>query len=522
MSSKKAGRRERHEQNQDRSRSRLSPVALFILIIGFAVLVTVVGAVVFGDRSGRGEPLVAGGLPATAHGQIALVGGTAIIGDGSSPIVGSVVLVDGDRITCVGTAGDCPIPDVVERLNVIGQFITPGLVDAHVHFSQTGWWDGRPDGISAPDIYPYLQTSRELRADPGRWHRSYLCSGITAVFDVGGHPWTTTLPDASENDTIAVHVRAAGPLITHATRAALMADEEHYTFLPMDTPAEVARSVETLVEMGSSAVKVWYLRPSAERRDELDARLMQIGDLARDAGLDLIVHATSLREAKAALRAGAKLLVHSVGDEFVDDEFLNLLRANQAVYAPTLVVGAFSSRAMASIALNEPHPIDDPNGCVDPGTVNKVNGTRVLQELMRPAQRAPEAIYRRMEQSGRSSFVKAENLRRVHDAGGIVATATDAGNPLTLHGPSIYNEMEAMQDAGIDPADIVTMSTHNGALTMGRLGDFGTLEAGKIADLIVLDEDPTADVRAFRSLTHVMRAGVLRPQEELAWRRPAR
>ena len=75
-----------------------------------------------------------------------------------------------------------------------------------------------------------------------------------------------------------------------------------------------------------------------------------------------------------------------------------------------------------------------------------------------------------------------------------------------------------MQDAGIDPADIVTMSTHNGALTMGRLGDFGTLEAGKIADLIVLDEDPTADVRAFRSLTHVMRAGVLRPQEELAWR----
>ena len=466
--------------------------------------------------------LMAGGLPAIAQGQIALVGGTAIIGDGSLPIVGSVVLVDGDRITCVGTAGDCPIPDAAERLNVAGQFITPGLVDAHVHFSQTGWWDGRPDGLSAPSVYPYLKTSRDLRADPGRWHRSYLCSGITAVFDVGGHPWTTTLPDVSENDTRAVHVRTAGPLITHATRMALMADDEHYTFLPMDTPAEVARSVQTLAEMGSSAVKVWYLRPSAERLGELDARLMQIGDLARDAGLDLIVHATGLREAKTALRAGAKFLVHSVRDEFVDDEFLNLLRANQAVYAPTMVVGRFSSRAMASIVLNEPHAIDDPNGCVDPGTVNKVNGTQVLQEFMRPAQRAPEAIYSRIEREGRSSFVMGENLRRVHEAGGIVATATDAGNPLTLHGPSIYNEMEAMQDAGIDPADIVTMSTHNGALTMGRLGDFGTLEAGKIADLIVLDEDPTTDVRAFRSLTHVMRAGVLRPQEELAWTRPPR
>ena len=466
--------------------------------------------------------LLAGGLPTTTHGQVALVGATAIIGDGSSPIVESVVVVDGERITCVGTTSDCPIPDLVERVDVSGRFITPGLVDAHVHFSQTGWWDGRPDGLPAPEIYPYLETSRGLRSDPGRWHRSYLCSGITAVFDVGGHPWTTTLPSASENDALAVHVRAAGPLITHATRTALMADEEHYTFLPMDTPAEVARSIRSLVEMGSSAVKVWYLRPSAERRNELDARLMQIGDLARDAGLDLIVHATDLREAKAALRAGAKFLVHSVDDQFVDEEFLDLLRANQAVYAPTLVVRGFSSRAIASIALNEPYPIDDPNGCVDPGTVDKVNGTRALQELIRPSQRAPEAIYRRMEQSGMSSLVKAENLRRVHEAEGIVATSTDAGNPLTLHGPSIYNEMEAMQEAGIAPTAIVTMSTHNGALTMGRLEDFGTLEAGKIADLIILEEDPTADVRAFRSLTHVMRAGVLRPQEELAWRRPPR
>ena len=53
---------------------------------------------------------------------------------------------------------------------------------------------------------------------------------------------------------------------------------------------------------------------------------------------------------------------------------------------------------------------------------------------------------------------------------------------------------------------------------MGRLDDFGTLEPGKIADLLVLSEDPRSDVRAFRSLTHVMRAGVLYPQEELAYR----
>ena len=99
----------------------------------------------------------------------------------------------------------------------------------------------------------------------------------------------------------------------------------------------------------------------------------------------------------------------------------------------------------------------------------------------------------------------------------LVATATDAGNPLTLHGPSLYNEMEAMQDAGIPAAQVVVLSTRNGARAMARLDDFGTLERGKIADLIVLTENPNEDVRAFRGLTHVMRAGVLREQRELAW-----
>jgi imidazolonepropionase-like amidohydrolase len=111
-----------------------------------------------------------------------------------------------------------------------------------------------------------------------------------------------------------------------------------------------------------------------------------------------------------------------------------------------------------------------------------------------------------------------ENIRRVHEAGVTIATSTDAGDPLPLHGPSIYNEMEAMQAAGIAAPDIVVMSTRNGALAMNRLDDFGTLEAGKIADLIVLEQNPNENVEAFRSLTHVMRAGVLREQRELAYR----
>ena len=112
----------------------------------------------------------------------------------------------------------------------------------------------------------------------------------------------------------------------------------------------------------------------------------------------------------------------------------------------------------------------------------------------------------------------AENLRRVHAAGGTIATATDAGNPLTLHGPSIFNEMEAMQAAGLSASDVLVMSTRNGAQAMGRAKDFGTLEVRKLADVLVLAEDPRVNVRAFRSLTHVMRGGQLHRQSALAQR----
>jgi imidazolonepropionase-like amidohydrolase len=100
---------------------------------------------------------------------------------------------------------------------------------------------------------------------------------------------------------------------------------------------------------------------------------------------------------------------------------------------------------------------------------------------------------------------------------------TDAGNPLTLHGPSVYAEMEAMQAAGLTPMQVIVASTRNGSDAMGRLADVGTVERGKVADLLVLGADPTRDVAAFRSLRAVVRDGIVHPQAELrAAREPRR
>jgi len=99
-----------------------------------------------------------------------------------------------------------------------------------------------------------------------------------------------------------------------------------------------------------------------------------------------------------------------------------------------------------------------------------------------------------------------------------VAMGTDAGNPLTLHGPSVFLEIEALERAGLRPMEVIVAATRNGALAMGRLGDFGTVEAGKMADLVVVDADPLQAVRNLRRVSLVVRGGHVHRRADLEFR----
>jgi imidazolonepropionase-like amidohydrolase len=114
----------------------------------------------------------------------------------------------------------------------------------------------------------------------------------------------------------------------------------------------------------------------------------------------------------------------------------------------------------------------------------------------------------------------AENLKRVQDAGIPIAMGTDAGNPLTLHGPSVYAEMEAMEAAGLTPMQVLVASTHGGAMAMDREKDLGKVEAGKAADLLVVAADPSKSASGLRQIRYVVRGGVVRSAQELRAKRP--
>jgi imidazolonepropionase-like amidohydrolase len=300
---------------------------------------------------------------------------------------------------------------------------------------------------------------------------------------------------------------AAGPLLSTIDFWLNVPGERQ--FLHLKDAAAAPELVRYLASRGSKAVKLWYIVTPQQSVEASAPAVLAAGEEVRRAGLPLIVHATGLEEAKVALRAGARLLVHSVWDKPVDEEFVELARGSGAVYCPTLTVMRGYLRLFEAAAAKQAPKADDPNGCLDAATRARLEAT-VRAEAPDPKRMASLA-----ERVAEQERVAAANLKRLSDAGVTIAMGTDAGNPLTLHGPAVYAELEAMAAAGLTPMQVLVAATRGGSLALGLEKDIGTVEKGKSADLVVLDADPAADAGAWRRVSAIVRGGVLRPVAEL-------
>ncbi len=431
--------------------------------------------------------------------RYAIVGATLVDGTGAAPVEDAVVVVGDGRILCAGPRADCTVPGDAETIDATGAWLTPGLIDAHVHFSQTGWYDGRPDAADFRDQYPYPEVIADLEANPQRIFDAYLCSGVTSVYDVGGYPWTWSLRRRFQDDHHAPRIAAAGPLLSTVDFWLNLPGQQQFIY--MADEETVRRAVRTHAAFETDAIKIWYIMPPQPPDTARVQRLVRVaGEEATAHGLPLIVHATGLWEAKDALRAATKLLVHSVWSEPVDDEFVSLAVESGVVYTPNNMVVEGYHHAARGTVNDSLYPLE----CAD-------ERSRSLVASPPPADRVPQR--RLSAESARATERRIEiglqNAKRMHDAGVAIAVGTDAGNPGTLHGPSIYREMELLQQAGLTPMDVLVAATKIGARAMGREDELGTVEEGKLADLILLDADPTQDIANAHRVRWVMKGGVI-------------
>jgi imidazolonepropionase-like amidohydrolase len=194
--------------------------------------------------------------------------------------------------------------------------------------------------------------------------------------------------------------------------------------------------------------------------------------------------------------------VHSVFDEPIDDEFIALMKKNHALLCPTLFVRNGYAYALS----NRWQATPEEQRLADPQILAAMHDLDAM-----PKDKIPARVAKLIADQPpiNPPTVSLQNLKKLWDAGVPIVMGTDAGNIGTLHGPSVFREMALMHDAGLTPLQVLRTATTNGAKAMGREKDLGAIDQGKLADLVLLDADPLADVGNLSHATKVIKDGVV-------------
>jgi imidazolonepropionase-like amidohydrolase len=430
---------------------------------------------------------------APSHPPLVLVGGMLIDGTGAAPRRNDAILLVGGRITRMGREALEKAPRDARVVDLDGRWILPGLIDGHVHLFQTGGLDARPDVVPHPEGKPYTAVVEAIRRNPQPYLRAYVCAGVTSVVDFGGPMWVFGTRDSREEDPLAPRMAFSGPLLATYDPKPLELENDDPIWLMKDA-AGIEAQVARIAERRPELIKIWFV---SRRGDDLDAQAALVREAIRIAHarqLRAAVHATTVQTARIAVAAGADILVHSVSDAEIDDALVEQIVRRRVIYVPTLIVG----QSYRQVRLREVEVEPFERECAPPATVASFDVLPELPEsaLPRPAEPPPSRLP-----------IEQRNLKKLVEAGAIVAAGTDAGNTRTLHGPSLHREFVLMAEAGLTPMQILVSATANGARLMGREAELGRIAVGYRADLLVLDADPLADIRHTRRTSMVIRGG---------------
>ncbi|MDF9797727.1 imidazolonepropionase-like amidohydrolase [Catalinimonas alkaloidigena] len=391
------------------------------------------------------------------------VGAKLLDGKGGPSISDGVLLISEGRIEAVGSRSDVEIPEHAKVIDLSGKIVIPGLINSHAHVGYEG-------SMQAKDY------AEDNIVDQLKLYASY---GITTVISLGeDHPAAVSLRD--EVDTISSPGRArlyiAGAVVTG------------------DTPQEAIRMVDNNVKMGVDFIKIRVDDNLGSSKKMPEDVYQTVINRSHDYNLMLAAHMYYLEDAKSLVGAGADFLAHSVRDQEVDATLINLLKAEEVCYCPTL------TRDLSTYVYE-----GVPAFFNDPFFLQSVDSLEIA------ALTAPERQEQVRENPDNETYKEAlqmakRNLKILSDSGVTIAMGTDSGVPTRFQGYFEHLEMNMMAEAGMQPMEILLSATRNPAQCLG-LEDVGTLEPGHWADFVVLNQDPLEDIRHLRSIASVWIGG---------------
>jgi len=425
--------------------------------------------------------LILGACAPNGEGVIALEGATLIDGAGGAPKEDVGILIRNGHIEAVSRVNEIKIPKGAERINLVGKTVIPGLIDAHAHVER---W-------AAP---------------------RYLAWGVTTVRDLhGGADSVIALRnDLNLGSITGPRMYAAGAMIDGAPAT-------YPNATGVVTGPDARRAVDQRAVAGVDYVKI-YTRITP-------ALLRPLMDEAKTLRLPVAAHLGKI-DALTAARAGVVSLEHMAGvvqaasrtpaiyyrahDRFLSGwtteeqgwttlDSASLARTARALaqtkvaIVPTLIVHEMLSRLDNPVLLTRPGMEDVPDDA---------ESVRGVASLLRRTGWKP----RDFQAFRRARARQDQFVREFKRAGGPIAAGTDATNQLLIPGFSLHEEMALLVDAGLTPLEAISSATRRGAQLLDA-DSLGVVTPGKVADLVVLNGNPTQNIAATRSIAWVMTRG---------------
>ena len=341
--------------------------------------------------------------------------------------------------------------------------------------------------------------------------RRYLQSGITNVIDVGSTFNFLKQRKDFENSDFSPSINMTGPLLTTYEPAAFKGLENDSPFILVKTEEDGIKMVQKELEHHPDFIKIWYIVGADGLKAEASARknlpiVKAIIDEAHKNNLKVAVHATERITAQLAVENGADFLVHSVDDEIIKPDFIQLLKNKNTILCPTLTVYSGYQHTFSQENNFSNHELLNSNP-YQLGTLLDLK--HVKDSLLAKRYKVMMQSEPAKARQHKIDSISMVNLKLLSDAGVTIATGTDAGNIGTLHASSYLAELLAMKKSGMSNWEVLRASTINGAKVLNKHTEYGTVTIGKKANLILLDANPVEDINNITTINRVINKGIV-------------
>jgi imidazolonepropionase-like amidohydrolase len=385
---------------------------------------------------------------------------TLIDGTGREPLANAVIVVNGEKISAVGREGEVTQPPG-EVIDLAGKTVLPGLLNMHEHLELRRGMGPFQERVAQPTNWAMMRATRN----------ALLClqEGVTTVRDCGSRQGLNIAIKRGVEEGMVIGPR----IVTCGQTLSMTGGHGWQVSVEVDSPNEARKAARAQLKAGADFIKGLasggYISRTQDKpwSSQLTVEEMRAAfEEAKKAGKKTTVHAHPPAAIRAAIEAGVDCIEHGA---LLDKETAELMASEGIFLVPTLA----ESWEMAEHGL----------------------------ELGRPAWL--------VEASKAELDSRLERFTRAVDAGVKIAMGTDvAGSPA--------REIELMAKGGLSPMEAIVAATRNGAELIDMEDQIGTIEAGKLADLIVVDGNPLEDLLDLSKVELVFKGGTLYRPEYLA------